>query len=90
MEDTLRSVGNIKSRYVPRIEILRELSVKLPRSAWIKELNISKNNFEIGGIAKSATDLIPILEKAALFSNVGLSAPVINTEKGKRKFSFKG
>ena len=90
MEDTLQSVGKIRAIYVPRIEILRELSVKLPRNAWIKELYISKNNFEIGGIARSATDLIPILEKSALFSNVGLSAPVINTEKGKESFRLRG
>ncbi len=90
MEDTLRSVGSIRTKYVPRIEILRELSVKLPKTAWIKELYISKNNFEIGGIARSATDLIPILEKSTLFSNVGLSAPVINTAKGKESFRLRG
>ncbi|MGR3178412.1 MAG: PilN domain-containing protein [Candidatus Anammoxibacter sp.] len=89
MEDTLMSVGEIRAKYVPRIKVLLELSEKLPKDAWVKELYIYRNSFEISGTAKSATDLIPTLENSSLFSNVGLTA-VINTVEGEETFRIKG
>ncbi|MGR3317097.1 MAG: PilN domain-containing protein [Candidatus Anammoxibacter sp.] len=89
MEDTLMSVGKIRAKYVPKIKVLLELSEKLPKDAWVKELYIYRNSFEISGTAKSATDLIPTLENSLLFSNVGFTA-VINTVEGKETFRLKG
>ena len=90
MEETLIEVGKIRSEYIPRIKILSELAEKLPKNAWIKELYIYRNFFEIGGTAKTATALIPTLENSAFFSNVGFTAPVINTAEGKESFRIKG
>lgn len=90
MEETLIDVGKLRSEYVPRIKILSELAEKLPKNAWIKELYIYRNNFEIGGTAKTATALIPTLENSVFFSNVGFTAPVINTAEGKESFRIKG
>lgn len=90
MEDTLVNVGKLQADYSVRIKVLLELSAKLPANAWIKEFYITRNMFEIGGTALSATDLIPILENSQLFSNVGLSAPVVNTAVGEESFRIKG
>lgn len=90
MEETLRNVGKVQAEYAPRINVLLELSESLPKNSWIKELYIYRNIFEIGGAARDATDLIPTLENSRLFSNVGLTAPVVNTAEGEESFRLKG
>lgn len=90
MEETLASVGKVRGGYAPRIKVLRELSEKLPKDAWIKELYIYRDIFEIGGAARTATDLIPILDESDIFSGVGLTAPVVNTAEGEESFRIKG
>lgn len=90
MEETLTSVGKVQADYAIRIKTFLELSEKLPKTAWIKEMYIYRKIFEIGGIALSATDLIPLLENSDLFYNVGLTAPVVKTLEGNESFRIKG
>lgn len=90
IEETLTRVGKVQAEYSPRIKVIHELSEKLPKDSWIKELYIYRNSFEIGGTALSATDLIPILENSPLFFNVGLTSPVVKTDDGKESFRLKG
>lgn len=90
MEETLESVGKIQASYATRIKVLLELSEKIPKTAWIKELYIYRTIFEIGGTALAATDLIPILEDSDVFFNVGLTAPVVKTAEGEESFRIRG
>ncbi|MBI2560426.1 MAG: PilN domain-containing protein [Planctomycetes bacterium] len=80
----------MKEAYVPRLDILLEFTKVLPKNAWIRNLSISRNDFEIEGTAVSASDLIPILENSSRFENVGLASPVVKGPDGKERFRIKG
>ncbi len=90
IEGTLISVGKLQADYAGRAHVLLELSEKLPPTAWVRELYISRKIFEIGGVAQSATELIPILEDSELFYSVGFTAPVVKNDDGNESFRLKG
>jgi Tfp pilus assembly protein PilN len=91
IENIIDKISVMKDAYVPRLDMLLELTNVLPNNAWIRNLTISGNNFEIEGTATSASfDLIRLLENSPLFENVGLTSPVIKGHDGKERFRIKG
>lgn len=90
IEKTINNISMMKEAYVPRLDILLEFTKVLPKNAWIRNLSISRNDFEIEGTAVSASDLIPILENSPRFENVGLASPVVKGPDGKERFRIKG
>lgn len=90
IENTINKISAMKEAYVPRLEILLELTKVLPKNAWVRNLSISRNDLEIEGTAASASDLIPLLENSPLFENVGLASPVVKGSEGKERFRIKG
>lgn len=90
MEETLTNVGKAQAVYAARIKVIHELSEKIPKTAWVKELYVYRNIFEIGGTALAATDLIPILQNSEFFYDVGLTAPVVKTPEGDESFRIRG
>ncbi len=63
----LRSLvpGNVRV-----IEILDELSVKIPKTAWVRNVKLSGSKLTLYGTAQSASELIYLLEESPLFENV--------------------
>jgi Tfp pilus assembly protein PilN len=59
-----------------KVEILRELAQTLPATVWIWNLKYNGKEIEISGFAESASDLIPLLDRSALFERVEFLAPV--------------
>lgn len=72
-----------------QIEILRQLSIILPRDAWLTGFNSGeKGTVEIEGYAKRSAEIIEPLENSPLFKNVAFSSPV-TVRGGKERFSIK-
>ncbi len=76
--------------YVPRADILLELSTILPESVWIKELSVNGDRFEIEGVTDSLPDTMFLLEDSHLFSDVELVPPLTKDKDGKEHFRLKG
>jgi general secretion pathway protein L len=72
----ISELEKIKAEEPSKIEILRELTQQLPQTAWIWQLRYTGKEIEIQGFADSASDLIPLLDKSALFEKVEFLAPV--------------
>jgi Tfp pilus assembly protein PilN len=51
-------------------DIGKELSERIPASAWIKELKLSGDQMILYGSADSASELIPLLDESPIFSDV--------------------
>ncbi len=82
----------LKSRedYIPRIDVLLELSDVLLEDGWIKELSINGNTFELEGSASSLTKVMFLLEDSPIFSNIELIPPLETDKDGKEHFRLKG
>lgn len=84
--DSLRS---IKPKEVTILDILKEITLKLPMDAWLERMDMKGNTVEISGRAASASSLIPLLEESSLFENVKFTAPITSREGEKEKFKIK-
>ena len=75
--------------------MLRELTQVLPNTVWIWNFKYNGKEVEISGVADSASDLIPLIDKSLLFEKVEFLAPVtkervmIRGGEGKEKERFK-
>ncbi len=84
--DALRST---KPKEVTVLDILKEITLKLPMDAWLERMDVKGNTVEIGGRADAASSLIPLLEESSLFENVKFTAPITSREGEKEKFKIK-
>jgi len=71
---------------VTPLDILKELTERIPQDAWLTEVSISGQRVIINGYADVATELIPILENSRLFHDVAFLSPVSKTRDGKERF----
>jgi general secretion pathway protein L len=81
---------------VSKIEILKELTQLIPPSVWVWNFKYNGKEIEISGFADSASDLIPLIDKSALFEKVEFITPVTkervmigNEMKEKERFKLK-
>ena len=74
---------------VSLLALLRELTVTLPRDVWLERLKLHGEEVEIGGFAKTASSLIPLLEESRLFKDVKFSSPITSRGGGKERFNIK-
>ncbi len=86
----LAGVLESQKDYVPRADILLELSRLLPEDTWIEDLSIKGETFEMTGFTTALAETMFILENSPIFSNVELIPPVESGKDGKEHFSLKG
>jgi len=70
-------------------EILRELTMLLPDTAYLSELTFRDRTVEITGHAASASQLLPAIEASPLFSAVEFSAPIVAQGAGLERFRIR-
>lgn len=68
------------------LNIIRELSQRVPKSAWISKFTFSAKGVEIEGWAKSASELIPVLETSPLFQDVSFRSSITRNKAGNERF----
>lgn len=68
------------------IEIINELSVIMPQTAYITDFKLNGNKLGLYGMADSASELISILEESPLFMDVAFLSAIRNSRDGKEIF----
>jgi general secretion pathway protein L len=67
------------------LDVFKELSVRIPKSAWIRNFTFSDKGVKIDGRAASSAELIPSIESSPLFEDVAFLSS-ITSGKGKEAF----
>lgn len=81
--------GLIRAR-LPAARVIEELTALLPDSAYVSDLRIDGDLVEFTGFAKSAASLVPLLTKSPLFTEAGLTSPVVlDNNEDKERFSIR-
>ncbi len=70
------------------LQVLKELSDKIPRNSWVSSVFYSENDLRIEGYAESASDLIPILEASDLFEEAVFRSTITKSKDGKERFDI--
>ncbi len=71
------------------IDLLRELTVRLPDGTWIQNIDLNKGEVQLRGESTQATALIAILEKSAGVHGVTFASPVTQVaQTGAERFNI--
>jgi len=75
LEREVTTIRDFKREKPMALRILRELTVGLPKSAWLTRVRVTETTVEIEGYAASATELLPKLEASPLLKKVEFASP---------------
>lgn len=88
LEKRLTFLLSIPGERLTVLESVRELSERVPKTAWVQRFMYSKKSREIQieGWAQSASELIPILEQSSLFEDVAFRSSITRNPAGNERF----
>ena len=86
LEDRIDSLRTIQGGRVPILNVLLELSQRIPKTAWVSGLNFSDKGVEVEGRADSASELIPLLDASPVFHDVVFLSAITKSRDGKERF----
>jgi len=93
IEAVENEVGLINTFKVNRrmtLDILKELTAILPKSAWLSRVRVSETAVELEGYASAATGLLSKLEASPFFRKVEFSSPTFrDTRMNADRFNIK-
>ena len=69
-------LNSLYSGRIPLLEVLKELSLSVPKNAWVRRLIISDGKVEMIGAADAASELILSLEASPLFTEVAFLSSI--------------
>jgi len=87
IEDRIYYLNTLSQGGVPVLEILKELSQRIPKDAWVRRFSFSEKGIEIEGQADAASELIPLLEASPLFRDV-MFLSAITKRDGRERFKI--
>jgi Tfp pilus assembly protein PilN len=71
----LATINDFKHNKVLALNILKELTVLLPKNAWLTRTRVTDKTVEIEGYSASATGLLPKLEASSYFKKAEFASP---------------
>jgi Tfp pilus assembly protein PilN len=72
---SLATINDFKHNKVLALNILKELTILLPKNAWLTRARITDKTVEIEGYSASATGLLPKLEASSYFKKAEFASP---------------
>ncbi len=90
IEAMIKALSSFRAEAGPKkIDILEELTKRLPEDAWVSNLSIRGKKMTIRGQAASAISLINALDESPMFTNVHfISSVTKNRSTGKEYFNI--
>jgi Tfp pilus assembly protein PilN len=85
----LEALRTLERGYVPLVELLRELTERIPDSAWVRDFSYSERGIQINGFAESASELIGVLEASPFFMNAAFLSAIVRDPEGLERFSIR-
>ncbi len=90
IEAEIAKINAFKEKRRMSLDILKELTAILPKSAWLSRVRITETNVELEGYATSATGLLSKVEASPLFRKVEFSSPTFrDTRMNADRFNVK-
>jgi len=74
-------INNFKGSRPMALNILKELTAVLPKTAWLTRTRITETTVDIEGYALSATELIPKLEASPYFRKTEFASPTFRDQR---------
>jgi Tfp pilus assembly protein PilN len=75
IQNEMTIIEQFKSKRPVVLNILRELTLLLPKGSWLSRVRITETTVDIEGYAASATELLPKLEASNYLKKVEFASP---------------
>ncbi len=72
-----------------KLRILKDLTELIPDNTWLFNLRLTRQNLDISGMSKSASDLIPLLEKSGWLTKTEFASPIVTDASKQEHFKIK-
>lgn len=86
-EAQIRSLLDKKTNRPYAIDILSELTKRLPADSWLTSLRLTGDRLQIQGYSENATRLIQLLDDSPLFSNTRFTSPLASNKAPQQAFN---
>ena len=86
LDNRILYLDTLQRGSAPVLDVLKELSVRIPEDAWVNQFDFSEKGINIAGEAASASELIPLLEDSPIFKNVAFLSTITKSRDGKERF----
>lgn len=81
LNNEIATITNFKENRPMALNILKELTTILPKTAWLTRVRITETTVDIEGYAGSATGLLPKLEASPYFKKTEFASPTFRDER---------
>jgi general secretion pathway protein L len=88
LENEIDFLNRVRGNPVSFLNILKDLTERIPKNAWVSSLAFSEKGVQIGGYAESASSLIPRLEASPLLKDAVFLSSITKTRDGKERFEI--
>lgn len=89
IEKHVEILNNFYGKDTSAIQILKELTTRIPKTAWVQRLDVSDGKIRIDGLASSSTELISLLDESNIFKNVAFVSSISRDRQGNERFRIK-
>jgi len=86
LEDRIDYLNALRGVSLPTLNILKDLSRRIPEDAWVSKFDFSDKEVKIEGYADSASELIPLIEASPLFKDAAFQSSITKNRDGKERF----
>ena len=86
VEDRIEHLNGLYASGASALDVLKELSTRIPKTAWVTNLTFSGGEVKMDGRAEASSELIPLLESSPLFSEVAFISSITRGQTGKEMF----
>ncbi|HIJ39563.1 MAG TPA: pilus assembly protein PilM [Deltaproteobacteria bacterium] len=86
VENQIDYLNALYSKSMSALDILKDLSERVPKTAWLRKFSFSEKGVTIDGWADSSSELIPALESSPLFKDVSFLSSITRDRSGKEIF----
>ncbi|MEJ2619908.1 MAG: PilN domain-containing protein [Candidatus Thiodiazotropha sp.] len=87
--EAIGMVSTISQDYLPVAEVLLELTRLIPEDSWTQSVIVLPDRVDLSGESDKASDLIPLLERSAMFEGVRFKSPLVKSRvSNKEKFDL--
>lgn len=90
LSSEISTIEDFKAARPMAINIIKELTTILPKSAWLTRIRITETTVELEGYASSATELLPLLETSKYFVKAEFASPTFRDARlNSERFSIR-
>ena len=79
LQSRIHRLESVRPGNAYMLNVLMELTKRIPANAWIRDLSIKGNEINVFGSAASASELVPALEASPLFHGVEFTSSIRKT-----------